>query len=101
MRGEQHLSVLSEKGQHMALFSLPEEARPLWTLWQVLPARSHQDDEDKWQCDGCDEYIRARDHSARYRLQATGSKRLVGKGTKGVCRLTGTWGPNAPTAKPL
>ena len=54
----------------MALFSLPEEARPLWTLWQVPQARGSQDDEDKWQCDGCDEYIRARDHSPRYRLQA-------------------------------
>jgi hypothetical protein len=54
----------------MALFSMPEEARPLWTLWQVPQARGSQDDEDKWQCEGCDEYVPARDHSPRYRLQA-------------------------------
>ena len=54
----------------MARFSMPEEVSPSWTLWQVPPARRHPDDDDERDCDGCYEYMPARDHSPRYRLQA-------------------------------
>jgi hypothetical protein len=54
----------------MALFRMPEEATPLWTLRQVPPVRSHQDDDDERECDGCYEYMPARDHSPRYKLIA-------------------------------
>ncbi len=53
----------------MALFSAPQEARPVWTLRQAPAPRGSQDDEDERQCEGCRKWLHARDASPRYVLE--------------------------------